>query len=104
MIIHAPDIQLDSFVLKSMDLFAHRALIIVSYFHTYDEEIGKLRLSFNTNMDAMNFHEKVKKAIMDGKEELFINDITPKFDKEKYLEYIEEEILFCDSQDRLLFD
>ena len=55
-------------------------------------------------MDAMNFYEKVKKAIMDGKEELFINDITPKFDKEKYLEYIEEEILFCDSQDRLLFD
>lgn len=104
MIIHAADIQLDTFVLKSMDLFSRRALIIIRYYHTYDEEIGELRLSFSTNMDAWNFYEKVKKAIKDDKEELFINDITPKFDKEKYLEYVEEEMQFCDFEEQLIFD
>lgn len=104
MIIHALEIQLDSFMLKKMELLYNRALIIFSYYRTYVDNYGELRLSFDTGMDAKTFYKRVQKGFDEKKKEIFITDITPRFSKEAYHEYIEEEIMCMRGETCFLFD
>ena len=104
MIIHASNLQLDTFVVRSLELFASRGVIIVNYFHAYDDNIGELRLSFMTNAESRNFYERIVNAFRDGKKEIFINDISPIYDMDSYVEYIEQEMKYCCCEKEFVFD
>ena len=104
MIIHASNLQLDTFVVRSLELFASRGVIIVNYFHAYDDNLGELHLSFMTKADASNFYDRVVNGFREGKKELFINDISPMFNMDSYVEYIEHEMKYCCCEKEFVFD
>lgn len=104
MTIHAPGIQLDSIMLEKMELYASRALIIVWHIQNHSEQLLDLRLTFQKNIDARLFYEKIIAGLESGQDTIVITDITPSFDREKYMNYIEEEVMFNGADESYTFE
>lgn len=104
MTIHAPGIQLDSIMLEKMELYASRALIIVWHIQNHSEQLLDLRLTFQKNIDARLFYEKILAGLESGQDMIVITDITPSFDREKYMNYIEEELMFNGADESYTFE
>ena len=92
MIIKGRGIQLDTEIIKQMELHESRSLVVLYYTRSNRRGFGELKVTFKKSADAANFYEKVRSSAEALLDEVSVTEFSLEIDSYSYDTYVEEEL------------
>ena len=92
MIIKGHGIQLDTEIIKQMELHESRSLVVLYYARSNRRDLGELKISFTRSSDAVNFYEKVRASSEALLDEVSVTEFSMEIETYYYDLYVQEEI------------
>ena len=92
MIIKGRGIQLDTEIIKQMELHESRSLVVLYYAKSSSRDLGELKITFKKSADAANFYEKVRSSAEALLEEVSVTEFSMDVQTYYYDLYVQEEL------------
>lgn len=92
MIIKGRGIQLDTEIIKQMELHESRSLVVLYYAKSNSRDLGELKITFKKSADAANFYEKVRSSAEALLEEVSVTEFSMDVQTYYYDLYVQEEL------------